>query len=116
MATNANEILDRLAALLDAAMQDVSDPVVVDDSGKKPDYAVSGEWPDLRGLPVEFATFYPEHDAKVYVALRRAAPALIRLARASIATTKGEPISMPEWAAVCHEHSEAIKALGEVRL
>lgn len=121
MATNANEILDRLAALLDAAtpgpwelegrggirMDGTRDaymvmhgPLRVCQSGHGPGNGREQQRDDLATL----------------VALRNAAPALIRLARASIATTKGEPISMPEWAAVCHEHSEAIKALGEVRL
>lgn len=102
MATNANEILDRLAALLadaDDAPWTAGDGTIVITS------------PDGQVARCEFCD-----DAMMIAALRNAAPALIRLARASIATTKGEPISMPEWAAVCHEHSEAIKALGEVRL
>ena len=54
-------------------------------------------------------------DLNLIVALRNAAPALIRLARAAIAVTdwkEGDGSLL----SACDEHDAAIKALGEVKL
>lgn len=89
MATNANEILDRLAALLDAATPFPEPDAKADD-------------------------FYRDPVGCAYVAIRNAAPALIRLARAAIAVKdwKGDTSLFD----ACEEHEAALKALGEVRL
>ena len=86
MATNANEILDRLAALLDAATPFPEPDAKADD-------------------------FYRDPVGCAYVAIRNAAPALIRLARA--AAILAEDAHSTEGGTMLRD---GIKALGEVRL
>lgn len=83
MTSSANEVLDRLAALL----AKVKSGPVVSASG------AMSTW-----------------DLDAYIALRSAAPALIRLARAA-STLAADP--RYEYGRV--EFNDAIKALGEVR-
>jgi hypothetical protein len=88
MATNANEILDRLAALLDAATPGPwaprgdtwieAGPRGFDDV-VAPDCVKCGEYCQGGSSRIEFRL----EDRAAIVALRNAAPALIRLARAA---------------------------------
>lgn len=113
MATNANEILDRLAALLDAATPGPwaprgdtwieagprgFDDVVTPDSVKCGEYCQGGS------SRIEFRL----EDRAAIVAIRNAAPALIRLARIAI---NADHVGF-RW----DEVDEAVKALGEVSL
>lgn len=119
MATN--DVLDRLEALLAAATQ--------------PFPATSKGWEGLRkrrvtrypGEAIEvagevggqlrrIADFAEPRDADAYIALRNAAPALIRLARAVLATDDWTTKTDYEMKLACNEKADAIKALGEVRL
>lgn len=93
MATNANEILGRLAALLadaDDAPWTAGDGTIVVTS------------PDGQVARCEFCD-----DAMMIAALRNAAPALIRLARIAV---NADHVGF-RW----DEVDDAIKALGEVR-
>ena len=101
MATNANEILDRLAALLDAATPgpwmgdwnittEDGDPVARTDVSLASDPAVA------------------DNDGLLIVAIRNAAPALIRMARAAI---NADPTGFG-W----DEVEASAEALGEVFL
>ena len=82
----ANEVLDRLAALLDAATPFPEPDAKADD-------------------------FYRDPVGCAYVAIRNAAPALIRLARAAEILADD-----PRYEYGRVEFNDAIKALGEVRL
>lgn len=126
MATNANEVLDRLAALLDAATpgpwaydDGVTDgdratgergkhPWVTTRTGRMVCQPDGGPLCDDAGCPT-----IAEMDANsdLIVALRNAAPALFRLAR-SAAILADDP--RYEYGRV--EFNDAVKALGEVRL
>ena len=55
-------------------------------------------------------------DIDAYLALRKAAPALIRLARAVLAVDDWTTKTDYEMKLACNEKADAIKALGEVRL
>ena len=112
MAANANEILDRLAALLDASTPgpwmgdwnittEDGDPVARTDVSLASDPAVA------------------DNDGLLIVAIRNAAPALIRLARAAIAmygSAESGDATEAEVAVIGKQIEDGIKALGEVRL
>ncbi len=122
MATNANEILDRLAALLDAATPGPwaprgdtwieAGPRGFDDV-VTPDCVECGEYCQGGSSRIEFR---PEDRAAI-VAIRNAAPALIRLARLCVKSRDvHQTATEAEWAAMTEEAHACIKALGEVRL
>lgn len=106
MATNANEILDRLADLLDAATQG---PWTVGEHGKHVTVCIS--------TCARMSTL--GSDIAAIVAIRNAAPALIRLARAAIAmygSAESGDATEAEVAVIGKQIEDGIKALGEVRL
>ena len=120
MATNANEILDRLAALLDASTpgpwrrqwvnedaEEMSDAEIVTSLGLR--VAIVETPTLLRGGDLDAGTLT---DTDLIVALRNAAPALIRLARLAVELDIDESYLEDVHA----DRDAAIKALGEVRL
>ncbi len=137
MATNANEVLDRLAALLDAATMgpwetgNVAVPRSKLAMERTPEMDaqvahlirttwihgqakaklwIVKQWYSPYTEPNDWHSF-EEPDAELIVAIRNAAPALIRLARAA-ANLADDP--RYEYGRV--EFNDAIKAIGEVRL
>ena len=116
MATNANEVLDRLAALLDAATPGhwTREKPAVDADGWSMGTAVAGTPGRQTIYTNHLGGTFPSADCNMIAALRNAAPALIRLARAAIAVKdwKGDTSLFD----ACEEHEAALKALGEVRL
>lgn len=129
MATNANEILDRLAALLDAATpgpwrrqwvnedaEEMSDAEIVTSLGLR--VAIVETPTLLRGGDLDAGTLT---DTDLIVALRNAAPALIRLARAAlwldnVPRHTGDHDLEIEIAKKEDDLGDALDALGEVRL
>lgn len=116
MATNANDVLDRLDALLAAATSgpwSYDDGITDDETGErgKPQ-SLYGQGM-VGGLPL-FCGVEPverdDRDGRLVAALRNAAPALIRLAWLALRINPDH---------LCHVgtqlRDEAIKALGEVR-
>lgn len=113
----ANKVLDRLAALLDAATPGpwaYDDGVTDDETGERGKPASIYGTGMVGGLPL-FCGVPPEgrddNDGRAIIAIRNAAPALIRLARAATILAD-DP--RHEYGRV--EFNEAIEALGEVRL
>lgn len=120
MATNANEIIDRLAALMDAA---TPGPLTVERHGY---------WVVVSGKDVvfddgsaggEYSPACSPANRDALVAFWNAAPALIRLARGAMdmvscaeRSERGEDISQEQVDAMGAEIELAAKALGEVRL
>lgn len=71
------------------------------------------------GMPKQIADFDTEEDADAYAALRNAAPALIRLARAALAmygSAESGDATEAEVAVIGKQIEDGMKALGEVRL
>ncbi len=115
----ADKVLDRLAALLDAATPGpwaYDDGVTDDETGERGKPASIYGTGMVGGLPL-FCGVPPEgrddNDGRAICAIRNAAPALIRLARATVEFEKHEIRTEVKCYA---ELLNAIKALGEVRL
>lgn len=119
MATN--DVLDRLEALMAAATPGPWEPAKLGPTGLIPAVIQreAGDWvpiayfsgDDGEGEAADF-----EHNQPLIAALRNAAPALIRLARAVLAVDDWTTKTDYEMKLACNEKSDAIKALGEVRL
>lgn len=122
MATN--DVLDRLEALLAAATQ----PFPATSKGweglrKRRVTRYSGEAIEVAGEVGgqlrRIADFAEPRDADAYIALRNAAPALIRLARAALAmygSAESGDATEAEVAVIGKQIEDGMKALGEVRL
>ena len=115
MATN--DVLDRLEALLAAA---TPGPWVVDTIDDSHAFwkVVAGcrEVFDDGSACGEYSPACSHEDRDALIALRNAAPALIRLARAVLAVDNWTTKTDYEMKLACNEKADAIKALGEVRL
>lgn len=122
MATN--DVLDRLAALLDAATPGPwaprgdtwieAGPRGFDDV-VTPDCVKCGEYCQGGSSRIEFRL----EDRAAIVAIRNAAPALIRLARAALAmygSAESGDATEAEVAVIGKQIEDGMKALGEVRL
>lgn len=117
MATNANEILDRLAALLDAA---TPGQLMVERYDHCEYWLVlcgSKRVFDDGSAGGEYSPACSPANRDALVAFWNAAPALIRLARASIALDGMDPDSHRHARGCVEEYvRSAIQALGEARL
>lgn len=123
MATNANEILDRLAALLDAATPGhwTREKPAVDADGWSMGTAVAGTPGRQTIYTNHLGGTFPSADCNMIAAIRNAAPALIRLARAAlwldnVPRHTGDHDLEIEIAKKEDDLGDALDALGEVRL